>query len=149
MEGLARVCLENNILRSSKHFCWKWNVFNNWSTLKAELLSQIFSTLDDSGMFLLLIPPLTLLCLLLKVFNIYDLSGLNLQKAYGPCGVPFIILRICASMLTLCLIKLSISAYQHLSFLPLGSTLTHILLLRRITAPTPQTKDYNFTFLLF
>ncbi len=34
------------------------------------------------------------------------LSGLNPWKAYGPDGVPFIVLKNCASVLTPCLVKL-------------------------------------------
>ncbi len=36
----------------------------------------------------------------------YALSSLNPQKAYGPDGVPPIVLKNCASVLTLCLVKL-------------------------------------------
>ncbi len=36
----------------------------------------------------------------------YALSGLNPQKAYGPDGVPPIVLKNCASVLTPCLVKL-------------------------------------------
>ncbi len=36
----------------------------------------------------------------------YALSGLNPQKAYGPDGVPPIVLKICATMLTPFLVKL-------------------------------------------
>ncbi len=81
------------------------------SISKAELFSQTFcnnSTLDDSGIFLRLIPPPTHLCLLSKFFLMmyYALSGLNPQKAYGPDGVPPIVPKNCASVLTPCLIEL-------------------------------------------
>ena len=36
----------------------------------------------------------------------YALSGLNPQKAYGPDGVPPIVLKNCASVLSPCLVKL-------------------------------------------
>ncbi len=36
----------------------------------------------------------------------YALSGLNPQKTYGPDGVPSIVLKNCASLLTPCLVKL-------------------------------------------
>ncbi len=36
----------------------------------------------------------------------YALSGLNPQKAYGPDGIPPVVLKNCASVLTPCLVKL-------------------------------------------
>ncbi len=39
-----------------------------------------------------------------EVFHV--LSGLNPRKAYGPDGVPTIVLKSCASVLTPCLVKL-------------------------------------------
>ncbi len=61
------------------------------------------------GIFLLLIPPLTTFYLSLRFLRMtffYALSGLNPQQAYGPDGVPPIILKNCASVLTPCLVKL-------------------------------------------
>ncbi len=42
----------------------------------------------------------------LKSEVFYALSGLNPRKAYGPDGVPPIVLKNCASVLTPCLVKL-------------------------------------------
>jgi len=82
------------------------------SVSKAELFAQTFSansTLDDSG----LIPPTHPLSdfampaiKILKNDVFYALSGLNSRKAYGPDGVPPIVLKNCASALTPCLVKL-------------------------------------------
>ncbi len=43
---------------------------------------------------------------ILKSLVFYALSGLNPRKAYGPDGVPPVVLKICASVLTPCLIEL-------------------------------------------
>ncbi len=43
---------------------------------------------------------------ILKSEDFYALSGLNPWKAYGPDGVPPIVLKNCASVLTPCLVKL-------------------------------------------
>ncbi len=43
---------------------------------------------------------------ILKSEVFYALSGLNPRKAYGPDGVPPIVLKNCASVLTPCLVKL-------------------------------------------
>ncbi len=71
----------------------------------------------------------------------YALSGLNPQKAYGPDGVPPIVLKNCASVLTPCLSNFSVSVCLHLPFLPAGIMPTCNLFLRRVTALTLQTTD--------
>ncbi len=43
---------------------------------------------------------------ILKSEVFYALSGLNPRKAYGPDGVPPVVLKNCASLLTPCLVKL-------------------------------------------
>ncbi len=43
---------------------------------------------------------------ILKIEVFHALSGLNPRKAYGPDGVPPIVLKNCASVLTPCLVKL-------------------------------------------
>ncbi len=43
---------------------------------------------------------------ILKNDAFYALSGLNPRKAYGPDGIPPIVLKNCASVLTPCLVKL-------------------------------------------
>ncbi len=61
------------------------------------------------GIFLLLIPPFDSTLPVIRVLNddvSYDPSALIPQKAYGPDGVPPIVLENCASMLTPCLVKL-------------------------------------------
>ncbi len=89
--------------------------------LTAALLSPLFLKLNSllilslqtplwtiQSMFLQLIPPLTHLCLLSKILKndvFYVLSGLNTQKAYGPDGVPPIVPKNCAPVLTPCLVK--------------------------------------------
>ncbi len=76
------------------------------SISKAELFSQTFynnSALDDSGHIHSTFPPsdYTLpIIIILKNDVFYALSGLNPQKAYGPDGVPPIVLKNCASVLT-------------------------------------------------
>jgi hypothetical protein len=82
------------------------------SSDKAELFSQTFasnSTLDDSGTVPPSPPPSDLLMPLIKISSrdvLSTLSGLNTQKAYGPDGIPPVILKNCASVLTPCLGKL-------------------------------------------
>ena len=58
------------------------------------------------GLFLLLLPPLTTTCYLVKYFEMMCSAGLNSRKAYGPDGVPPIVLRNCASVLATLLVKL-------------------------------------------
>ncbi len=65
--------------------------------------------MDDSGHFPPTYPPSDSFMPIIKILpNVvfYALSGLNPQKAYGPDGVPPIILKNCASELTPCLVKL-------------------------------------------
>ena len=82
------------------------------SISKAELFSQTFSknsTLDDSGHIPPTHPPSDSFMPVIKILQndvFYALSGLNPQKAYGPDGVPPIVLKNCASVLSPCLVKL-------------------------------------------
>ena len=82
------------------------------SISKAELFAQTFaknSTLDDSGLVPPSPPPSDYFMLPIKIFRndvFHALSGLNPRKAYGPDGVPPIVLRNCASVLAPCLVKL-------------------------------------------
>ena len=82
------------------------------SVSKAELFSQTFSknsTLDDSGHIPPTLPASDCLLPVIKILKndvFHALSGLNPQKAYGPDGVPPIVLKNCASVLTPCLVKL-------------------------------------------
>ncbi|KAK3884497.1 hypothetical protein Pcinc_011235 [Petrolisthes cinctipes] len=79
---------------------------------KAELFSQTFafnSTLDDSGSIPPTPPPSDLLMPVIRISSkeVYSaLSGLNTRKAYGPDGIPPVVLKNCASVLTPCLGKL-------------------------------------------
>ena len=82
------------------------------SISKAELFAQTFahnSTLDDSGLIPPSPPPSDYIMPFIKItYNdvFYALSGLDSRKAYGPDGVPPIVLKICASVLSPCLVKL-------------------------------------------
>ena len=82
------------------------------SISKAELFAQTFasnSTLDDSGLIPPSPPPSVYIMPSIKIsFNdvFYALSGLDSRKAYGPDGVPPIVLKNCASVLAPCLVKL-------------------------------------------
>ena len=82
------------------------------SISKAELFSQTFavnSTLDDSGHIPPSPPPSDSFIPKIKILKsdvIHTLSGLNSRKAYGPDGVPPIVLKNCASVLAPCLVKL-------------------------------------------
>ncbi|MPC68275.1 hypothetical protein E2C01_062473 [Portunus trituberculatus] len=108
------------------------------SASKAELFSQTSannSTSGDSG----LVPPSPLpsdyyFMPSIKVLRndvFHALTGLNLRKAYGPDGVPPIVLKNCVSMLAPCLAKL----FQlFLPFLLAGSLPTF-----RVTVLIPQT----------
>ncbi len=82
------------------------------SISKAELFPQTFcnnSTLDD---FVHIPPTHSPSDSFMPVIKIlpndafYAFSGLNPQKAYTPDGVPPIVLKNCASVLTPCLVKL-------------------------------------------
>ena len=79
---------------------------------KAELFSETFaqnSTLDDSGAVPPSPPPSHLLLpkVLISSKDVFStLSGLDTKKAYGPDGVPPVVLQNCASELTPCLGKL-------------------------------------------
>ena len=82
------------------------------SISKAELFAQTFannSTLDDSGLVPPSPPPSDYFMLPIKILRndvFHALAGLNPRKAYGPDGVPPIVLQHCASVLALCLVKL-------------------------------------------
>ena len=82
------------------------------SVSKAELFAQTFaanSTLDDSGHFPPTYTPSDNFMPIIKILKsevFFALSGLNPRKAYGPDGVPPIVLKNCASVLTPCLVKL-------------------------------------------
>ena len=79
---------------------------------KAELFAQTFasnSTLDDSGHDPPTPPPSNSFIPKIKILHndvLHTLSGLNTRKAYGPDGIPPIVLKNCASVLTPCLVKL-------------------------------------------
>ncbi len=82
------------------------------SVSEIELFAQIFSAnsiLDDSGHIPSTYTPSDSFMPVIKILHndvFYALSGLNPQKAYGPDGVPPIVLKNCPSVLTLCLVKL-------------------------------------------
>ena len=82
------------------------------STDKAELFVETFSsnsTLDDSGAVPPSPPPSNTVMPSIKILSkdvFSTLSGLNVNKAYGPDGVPPVVLKNCASVLTPCLGKL-------------------------------------------
>ena len=82
------------------------------SISKAELFAQTFavnSTLDDSGHVPPTPPPSDSFIPKIKILRndvLHTLSGLNTRKAYGPDGIPPIVLKNCASVLAPCLAKL-------------------------------------------
>ncbi|XP_063864361.1 uncharacterized protein LOC135102784 isoform X1 [Scylla paramamosain] len=82
------------------------------SISKAELFAQTFaknSTLDDSGLVPLFPPLSDYFMLPIKILRndvFHAIAGLNPWKAYGPDGVPPIVLLNCASVLAPCLVKL-------------------------------------------
>ena len=82
------------------------------SVSKAELFAQTFacnSTLDDTGLIPPSPPPSDYIMPVVKILRndvLYALSGLDSRKAYGPDGVPPIVLKNCASVLAPCLAKL-------------------------------------------
>ncbi len=78
------------------------------SVSKAALFFQTFSnstTLDDSGHIPQLISTLNILCLLLR-FLLMTFSTPSLALTLRPDGVPPIVVKSCASVLTPCLVKL-------------------------------------------
>ncbi len=82
------------------------------SISRAELFAHTFSansTLDNSGHVPPTYPPSGSFMPAIKILKndvFYALSGINPRKAYGPDGVPPIVLKNCASVLTPCLVKL-------------------------------------------
>ncbi len=82
------------------------------SISKAKLFAQTFalnSTLDDSGLIYPSSPPSDYIMPIIKISYkdfFYALSRIDSRKAYGPDGVPLIILQNCASVLAPCLLKL-------------------------------------------
>ena len=65
--------------------------------------------MDDSGLIPPSLPPSDYIMPFIKIsYNdvFYALSGLDSRKAYGPDGVPPIVLKNCASVLAPCLVKL-------------------------------------------
>ena len=82
------------------------------STSKAELFAQTFaknSTLADEGLVPPSPPPSDYIMPVIKILRndvFFALSGLDPRKAYGPDGVPPIVLKNCASVLAPCLVKL-------------------------------------------
>ncbi len=75
------------------------------SSLRLSLPTPLWTI---QGIFLRLTPPLTLMPAIKNLSNdvFYALSGINPQNAYGPDGVPPIVLKNCAFVLTPCLVKL-------------------------------------------
>ena len=124
-------CTQLSNSNSSRYF---WNLANNISSnftsssfpplcnpdgnyvvssaSKAELFAETFafnSSMDDSGVVPPSPPPSDSFMPVLKIFNyevLSALSGLDPRKAYGPDGIPPIVLKNCASVLTPCLAKL-------------------------------------------
>ena len=82
------------------------------SVSKAELFAQTFannSTLDDSGHIPPSPPPSDYIMPFIRILYkdvFHALSGLDTRKAYGPDGIPPIVLKNCASVLAPCLVKL-------------------------------------------
>ena len=82
------------------------------SISKAELFSHTFannSTLDDTGHVPPSPPPSDYFMPVVKILRsdvFHALSGLDFRKAYGPDGIPPIVLKNCASVLAPCLVKL-------------------------------------------
>ena len=109
------------------------------SISKAELFTQTFvnnSTLDDSGLVPPSPSPSDYFMLPFKILRndvFHALAGLNPRKAYGPDGVPPIVLRNCASMLAPCLVKLFQLYLLLLPFPLAGSLPTFSLFLKRVT----------------
>ncbi len=81
-------------------------------SLKLNYSLRLFSansTLDDSVHIPPTHPPSDSTLPVIRILNnddLYFLSGLIPQKAYGPDGVPPVVLKNCASVLTPCLVKL-------------------------------------------
>ena len=82
------------------------------SVSKAELFAHAFSTnstLDDSGHVPPSPPPSDYVLPSIKILRndvFHALSGLDPRKAYGPDGIPPIVLKNCAHVLAPCLVKL-------------------------------------------
>ncbi len=94
------------------------------------------------GIFLLLISPSGSFMLVIKILPheiFYALSGFNPKKAYRHDGVPPIVLKNCASVLTPCLVKLLRLCLSNPPFLLAGSMPTYCLCLGSVTALIPQT----------
>ncbi len=73
------------------------------------LAKNISSNFTSSGHIPPTYPPSDSFMPVIKILPndvFYALSGLSHQKAYGPDGVPTIVLKNCASVLTPCLVKL-------------------------------------------
>lgn len=88
-------------------------------TSQAEYYAQTFainSTLDDSG----LLPLLSLIMAVIKILPndvLIAFFGLYLRKAHNSDGVPSVVLKNCASILTFCLVKLFHLCLPRLFFL--------------------------------
>ena len=82
------------------------------SSDKAELFSQTFSsnsTLDDSGSVPPSPPPSDVVIPIIRISYedvLPTLLGLDTQKAYGPDGIPPVVLKKCAKVLAPCLVQL-------------------------------------------
>ncbi len=77
--------------------------------LNSFLKPSVISPLDDSWYIPPTHPQSNFFMLVIKILpnEIFcALAGLNPQKAYGPDGIPPIVLKYCASVLTPCLVKL-------------------------------------------
>ena len=128
---ISKKCANLSGSNSSRSFWRLFNaIYNNFTTSsfpplfhsdgsiaispseKAKLFTQTFasnSSLDDSGS----IPPsppasnLSMPIIKISSADVFSaLSGLNSRKAYGPDGIPPLVLKNCASVLTPCLGKL-------------------------------------------
>ena len=104
---------------------------------KADLFAQNFatnSTLDDTGHDLATPSPSDYFIHKIKILH-YDIfhafSGLDYWKAYGPDGVPPVVLKNCASELAPCLVKL----FCLCLYTSARSLLTSNLSLKMVTAP--------------
>ena len=114
------------------------------SVSKDELFAQTFadnSTLDDSGLVPPSPPGSDYFMPNIKILGIevsHALAAFNPRRAYGPDGVPPIVLKNCASVLLLCLVKL-FPVYQLSPILFAGSMPTYNMFQKKMTAPIPQT----------
>ncbi|MPC39518.1 hypothetical protein E2C01_033055 [Portunus trituberculatus] len=105
--------LSNNFTSSSFHLLFHLHGTTVISSVsKVKRFSQTFvknSTLDDSELVLPSRPLYNYFMSLIEILRndvFHALSDLNPWKAYGPDGVPSIILKNCASVLAPCLAKL-------------------------------------------